>query len=328
MPAIVRSGGVFPQGWRDPAAIRDQGQAMAKTLFIDSTPDIDRLWRRVHRPEDPAVAVKFGPIAEADIAVRLGGYDTCIVDATYFTQATLERCHGLKHIVFLGTGAGSFIDLGAAERLGIKVSTIKGYGDTAVAEHAMGLVFAAARNIATMHKILREGGWQVMGGMELKGKTLGLIGLGGIGREMARLAKGIGLRTVAFNRSPVRDAPAPMVPIDELLASSDLVSLHLALNEGTREFLNRERLGKLKPGAILVNTARAGLVDEVALAELLGSGHIGHYATDVYSQEPPRPEEPLRTLARVTLTAHAGYNTPEAAMAMYRRAIDLVAGGW
>src|SRR5215831_16743633 len=80
MPAIVRSGGAFPQGWRDPAAIRDQGQAMAKTLFIDSTPDIDRLWRRVHRPQDPEVAVNFGPIAEADIVARLGGYDTCIVD--------------------------------------------------------------------------------------------------------------------------------------------------------------------------------------------------------------------------------------------------------
>ena len=84
----------------------------------------------------------------------------CIDDATYFTEATLKRCTGLKHIVFLGTGAGSFIDLAAAERLGIKVSTIKGYGDTAVAEHAMGLVFAAARHIATMHKIMRDGGWR------------------------------------------------------------------------------------------------------------------------------------------------------------------------
>ena len=116
-----------------------------------------------------------------------------------------------------------------------------------------------------------------------------------------------------------------MVSIDDLLARSDIVSLHLALNDGTRQFLDRARLGKLKPGAILVNTARAGVVDEAALVDLLRSGHIGHYATDVYAQEPPKPDDPLRMLDNVTLTAHAGYNTPEAAMTMYRRAIDLAA---
>jgi D-3-phosphoglycerate dehydrogenase / 2-oxoglutarate reductase len=305
-----------------------QDQAMPRTLFIDSTPDIDRLWKRVHRAGDIPVAVNMGPVGEADIPGLLQGYDTCIDDATYFTQAALGRCNGLKHIVFLGTGAASFIDLAAAERAGIKVSTIKGYGDTAVAEHAMGLVFAAARHIATMHKALRDGGWQVMQGMELKGKTLGLIGLGGIGREMARLAKGIGLEAIAFNRTPVRDAPVPMVAIDELLARSDIVSLHLALNDGTRHFLDRARLQRLKPGAILVNTARAGVVDEAALVDLLRSGHIGHYATDVFAQEPPKLDEPLRGLDNVTLTAHSGYNTPEAAMTMYRRAIDLAAAGW
>ena len=301
---------------------------MPRTLLINSTPDIDRLWRRVHGAGDIAIAVNMGPVAEGDIPRLLQGYDTCINDATYFTEATLGRCTGLKHIVFLGTGAASFIDLAAADRLGIKVSTIKGYGDTAVAEHAMGLVFASARHIATMHKILREGGWQVMQGAQLRGKTLGLIGFGGIGREMARLAKGIGLEVIAFNRSAVEGAPVPMVAIDELLARSDIVSLHLALNDGTREFLDRARLQKLKPGAILVNTARAGVVDETALVDLLRSGHIGHYATDVFSQEPPRPDEPLRKLDNVTLTAHSGYNTPEAAMTMYRRAIDLAAAGW
>ncbi len=301
---------------------------MPRTLLIDSTSDIDRLWRRVHGAGDIAIAVNMGPVADGDIPRLLQGYDTCINDATYFTEGTLARCTGLKHIVFLGTGAVSFIDLAAADRLGIKVSTIKGYGDTAVAEHAMGLVFAAARHIATMHKILREGGWKVMQGMELKGKTLGLIGFGGIGREMARLAEGIGLEAIAFNRSAVEGAPVPMVAIDELLARSDIVSLHLALNDGTRLFLDRTRLQKLKPGAILVNTARAGVVDETALVDLLRSGHIGHYATDVFSQEPPRPDEPLRKLDNVTLTAHSGYNTPEATMTMYRRAIDLAAAGW
>ena len=300
---------------------------MPKTLFIDSTPDIDRLWRRVHGPQDPAISVHMGPVTEAEIPSLLYGYDTAIVDATYFTKATLERCGDLKHLVFLGTGAGSFIDLAAAAAAGIKVSTIKGYGDTAVAEHAVGLMLAAARNIAGMHAILRDGGWQVMQGMELKGKTLGLIGLGGIGREMARIGKGIGLAVIAFNRSPLADAPVPMLPLETLLARADVVSLHLALNDGTRGFLNRTRLEMMKPGAILVNTARAGVVEEAALLELLRTGQIGHYATDVYAEEPPPPNDPLRRSDRVTLTAHAAYNTPEAAMTMYRRAIDLAARG-
>ena len=301
---------------------------MPKTLFINSTPDIDRLWRVVHKPGDIPVTVNMGPVVEADIPRLLAGYDTCIIDATYFSRAALTSCTGLKHIVFLGTGAGSFIDLQAAEQAGIKVSTIKGYGDTAVAEHAMGLVFAAARQIAVMHKVLCDGGWQVMQGMELKGKTLGLVGLGGIGREMARLGEGIGLTVIAFNRSAIKDAPVPVVPIDDLLARSDIVSLHLALNDGTHHFLDRARLQRLKPGAILINTARAGVVDEAALVDLLRSGHIAHYATDVFAQEPPRPDDALRTLDRVTLTAHSGYNTPEAARTMYRRAIDLAAMGW
>ena len=300
---------------------------MPKTLFIDSTPDIDRVWKRVHGPGDIAVAVNMGPIAEADIPKQVDGYDTVINDATYFNEKTLALCKGLRHIVFLGTGAASFVDLAAASRLGIKVSTISGYGDTTVAEHAMGLVFAAARHIATMHGMVRSGGWRPLQGMELRGKTLGVVGLGGIGREMARLASGIGLQVVAYNRSARPDAKVPMVGIDELLAQSDIVSLHLGLNDETRGFLDRAKLQKTRSGVIIVNTARAGVVDEAALIELLKSGHVGHYATDVFAKEPPDPRDPLLALDNVTVTAHAGYNTPEAAMTMYRRAIDLAKSG-
>ncbi len=300
---------------------------MSRTLFIDSTPDVDRVWKQVHGPGDIAIAVNMGPVAEGDIPGKVAGYETVINDATYFNEATLKHCSGLKHIVFLGTGAASFVDVAAAQRLGIKVSTIGGYGDTTVAEHAMGLVFAAARHIATMHGIVRSGGWRPMQGMELKGKTLGVVGLGGIGREMARIAQGVGLKVIAFNRSAVAGAAVPLLPIDELLVSADIVSLHLALNDATRGFLDRTRLRKTKPGVIIVNTARAGVVDEPALVDLLHSGHIGHYATDVFAKEPVPADEPLLKLENVTLTAHAGYNSPEASMTMYRRAIDLAAAG-
>lgn len=296
---------------------------MPKTLFVDSTPDIDTVWKRVHGPKDIPVVVNMGPVDEKDVPAKVAGYDTVINDATYFSAPTLEKCKDLKHIVFLGTGAASFVDVEAARKLGIKVSTISGYGDTTVAEHAMGLVFAAARHIATMHGIVRAGGWRPMQGMELRGKTLGIVGLGGIGREMARIAGGIGLKVLAWNRTPKPDT----VPLETLLAQSDIVSLHLALNDRTRGFLDRARLGKTRKGVIVVNTARAGVVDEPALIDLLKSGHIGHYATDVFGKEPPEPSEPLLGLDNVTLTSHAGYNTPEAAMTMYRRAIDLAAGG-
>jgi D-3-phosphoglycerate dehydrogenase / 2-oxoglutarate reductase len=300
---------------------------MPRTLFIDSTPDIDRLWKKVHGPDDGEIAINMGPVAEADIPKRVDGYDTVINDATYFNEVTLKLCRGLKHIVFLGTGAASFVDLAAAARRGIKVSTISGYGDTTVAEHAMGLMFAATRHIATMHGIVRGGGWRPMQGIELRGKILGVVGLGGIGREMARIASGVGLEVIAYNRSARPAASVPMVGIDGLLRQSDIVSLHLGLNDETRGFLDRGRLQKTKPGVIIVNTARAGVVDEPALIDLLKSGHVGHYATDVLAKEPPDPDEPLLTLDNVTLTAHAGYNTPEAAMTMYRRAIDLVKAG-
>lgn len=296
---------------------------MPRTLFIDSTPDIDRVWKRVHGSADIPITVAMGLVSEEEVPGRVAGYDTVINDATYFSEPTLKRCTGLKHIVFLGTGAASFVDLAAAERLGIKVSTIGGYGDTTVAEHAIGLVFAAARHIATMHGIVRGGGWRPMQGMELRGKTLGIVGLGGIGAEMARIASGIGLKVIAYNRTPKPGT----VALDELLATADIISLHLGLNDATRGFLSRERLGKAKRGVIVVNTARAGVVDEPALIELLKSGHVGHYATDVFSKEPPAPDEPLLALDNVTLTSHAGYNTPEAAMTMYRRAIDLAAKG-
>src|SRR5258708_1579916 len=148
-----------------------------------------------------------------------------------------------------------------------------------------------------------------------------IVVLGGIGREMARIAGGVGLKVLAYNRSPKPGT----VPIDEVLAKSDIVSLQLGLNDHTRGFLDRQRLGKTKLGVIIVNTARAGVVDEPALIERLRSGHVGHYATDVFGKEPPSADEPLLKLDNVTLTAHAGYNTPEAAMTMYRRAIDLAA---
>ena len=293
-------------------------------IFLDCTDDMAPLWEGVRQPGDPAVAVNMSPGQPADIPALLAGYDVCIDDHSYFDAATLSRCAGLKRIVFLGTGASSFIDIAAAERCGIAVETIKGYGDTTVAEHTVALAMAAARDVARMDREVRAGQWRQAAGVQLLGKTLGIIGLGGIGREVARMAGGLGMAVLAWNRTPIAGALAPGAALDDVLARSDILCLTLALNEATRGFLNADRLARTKPGVIFVNTARADLVDNAALVRLLASGHIRHAAIDVFSPEPPAPDDPLLSLPNVTLTAHAGFMTPEATMTMLRRALDLV----
>jgi D-3-phosphoglycerate dehydrogenase len=294
------------------------------TIFLDCTDDMAPLWARIQRPGDPPVALNMCPGQPEDAAALLAGYDICIDDHTYFDAALLGRCAGLKRIVFLGTGASSFIDIAAAEANGIAVDTIKGYGDTTVAEHTIALLMAACRGIARMDREVREGAWRQIEGIQMLGKTLGIIGVGGIGKEVARMAQGLGMKVLAWNRSPIAAPPAPMVPLDEVLAQSDFLCLALALNDATRGFLDAEKLGRTKPGVVFVNTARADIVDNAALAALLRSGHVRHAAIDVFSREPPDPADPLLTAPNVTLSAHAGFMTPEATMTMLRRAMDLV----
>jgi len=298
-------------------------------LFLDCTSDMIRLWERVLRPNDPQIRVNIADAQPADVAALLDGYDICIDDHTYFDADLLGRCTGLKHIVFLGTGASSFIDIAAASQHGIKVHTIKGYGDTTVAEHTIALAMAAARNVARMDREVRAGGWRQIEGVQLYGKTLGIIGLGGIGRELARMALGLGMNVLAWNRSPIAEPAAPLVALDQVLAESDILCVTLGLNEHTRGFLDHAKLAQTKPGVILVNTARAAIVDAGALLALLRSGHIRHAAIDVFAQEPPAADDPLLTADNVTLTAHAGFMTPEATLRMLRIAVDLAtaAGG-
>ena len=266
---------------------------MPKDPFIDSTPEIDRLWKRVHRPGDIPIAVNMGPVAEGDIPKVLAGYDTASTMRPTSPSRRCARCAGSSTSSSLAP-APAASSISPPRSAGIKVSTIKGYGDTAVAEHAMGLVFAAARHIATMHKIMRDGGWQVMQGMELKGKTLGLVGLGGIGREMARLAKGIGLEVIAYNRTPVKTRrcrwwhrrSAGSIGHREPASRPQRWHARLSRPDAARQAQAGRHPGQHRAG-------RSG--GRGALIDLLRSGQIGHYATDVYAQEPPKPDEPLRS---------------------------------
>jgi D-3-phosphoglycerate dehydrogenase len=296
-----------------------------KSIFIDCNKQLAPVFARARRSDDPPIAINTEAFQSKDLPRLLAGYDICLDDHSYMPTEVMVECRGLKHIVFLGTGASSYMDVPALAGLGITVHTIKGYGDIAVAEHTMALIFACGRDLARMDRAVRAGVWDPLESMQLNGKTLGLIGLGGIGREVARIARGIGMEVLAWNRSPRPDAGgAPLVDLDELLARADVISLHLALNDETRGLLDRERLARTKPGVILVNTARGALVDEAALIDALERGHIRHAGLDVFHAEPLKPDHPLARIENVTLTSHAGFRTLEASMTLMRRAIDIV----
>ena len=183
-------------------------------------------------------------------------------------------------------------------------------------------MFAACRDIARMDREVRAGTWTPHEGVQLLGKTLGVIGLGGIGSEVLRIGRGLGMEVIAWNRTP--KPGAPLVPLEELLERSDVISMNLTLNDETRGFLGPAQFARMKPGVIFVNTARAGLVDEASFIAALRSGRIGHAGLDVFHAEPLKPDNPLAHMDNVTLTAHAAFRTLEASMTLLRRAIDIV----
>jgi D-3-phosphoglycerate dehydrogenase len=295
-----------------------------KSLFLDCNDQLGPVWETVVRPDDPKIDVNMTPFAREDLPRVVGDYEIVLDDHSYMPTELVAQCKALRHVVFLGTGAASYMNVADLKDRGVTVHTIKGYGDTAVAEHTIALMFACARDIARMDREVRSGIWTPQEGMQLLGKTLGVIGLGGIGAEVARIARGIGMDVIAYNRTPKKDAPCPLVDIDTLLAKSDVVSVNLVLNDETRGFLSKERIARMKPGAILVNTARGAIVDEGALIAGLQDGIIRHAGLDVFHNEPLKADHPLAQLPNVTLTSHAAFRTLEASMTLLRRAIDIV----
>lgn len=295
-----------------------------RAIFVDANDSLAAVTERLLRADDPPVAIHRNPdITPADLPGLLEGHAIAIDDHTQFPVEVVKRCTGLKHIVFLGTGARSYMDPDALrDECGVEVHIIKGYGDTAVAEHAFALMWDAARQISAMDAAVRAGEWPRTVGMQLTGKTVGLVGAGGIGAEMARLCNGIGMRVIAWNRSPRAIPGVEFVPLERLLAGSDVVSLHLLLSDGTRGFLSAERIAQMKPGAILVNTARGAIVDEDAMTAALRSGRLGHAALDVYGVEPLPADSPLRGLRNATLAPHAAFRTPEASDNLMEAALE------
>ena len=297
-----------------------------KATFIDCPPFLHELYQGELREIVPDLSINIGSPSAVETIRLLEGSAFAMNDHTMMDAALLEACPGLKCIVFLGTGAASYIDLDAAKRLGIRVRAYGGYGDQSVAEHALALMFAAGRGIARMDREIRAGTWEPQSGIEFAGKTLGVVGTGGIGKAMVRLGAGLGMRVLAWNRSGVPDdLPCRAAELDDLLAQADVVSIHLTLNEHTRGFIDRRRLGLVKPEAILINTARGAIVDEAALVEALQHRRIRHAGLDVFLDEPLAPRHALAGLPNVTLSAHAGFATREASERLLRMALEILA---
>ena len=260
--------------------------------------------------------------ASAISSGRLGDAEIAIIDHTSMPTPLAAQCRGLKHVVFLGTGARSYMNPEQLAERGIAVHIIKGYGDTAVAECAVALMWASAKGFARMDCGMRAGQWLGIEGVQLTCKTLGLVGFGAIASEVARIALGAGMKIVAWNRSPRAHPGVEFLSLERVLADSDMLSLHLLLTDETKGLVSRARIATMKSGVILVNTARGALVDEEAMIETLRSGHIRHAGLDVFALEPLPAGHVLTTLENVTLSAHSAFRTPEASDNLIGAALD------
>jgi len=266
------------------------------------------------------------PKDKADLIERCRDAEAVYLDYSLMDAEVLRGLPALRFVCFLGIGYRNHVDVEEATRRGVTVTYTPDYGATSVAEHALGLVLALTRHIATSFVSMREGRWEPgsFKGVELRGQTLGLVGLGPIGQEMARLGAGIGMRLVGWTRRAGPDRARhglTLVPLEEVFSGSDVVSVHLSYNAETEGLVSAALLARMRPEAFFVNTARARVVDTTALAVLLRARRIAGAALDVHEAEPPPAEYAFRDLPNVLITPHIGYNTREAASNMLRIAI-------
>jgi D-3-phosphoglycerate dehydrogenase len=302
-------------------------------ILPDAGPDIADAFAR----HDGGARVKVftGTPDHGELLSRIGTARTVVLGgAARIDAGVIAACPSLAEIVFLGTGAAAYVDLLAAEARAIRVHTIRGYGNRVVAEHTIALLFAVWRDIAAQDAAIRAGGWSAAPIGELAGKTLGLIGLGAIGAEVARCAHALGMTVLGWARRPMEVPGVRQVDLDTLLEMADAVSLHLAHSPQTEGFLDAGRLRQMKRGAILINTARAELTDEAEILAMLHDGHLAGAGLDVLPVEPPvEPVPPLLAayrareswlVGRLIVTPHSAFHTPAAYQDIRRKSAETM----
>ena len=266
----------------------------------------------------------------AELARRIAGAAVVVNIRAYskFTADLLAGCPTLRLISVWGAGT-DHVDLEACRRLGVAVTSTPGANALAVAEHTLALMLAAARQIPPLDRGTREGKWPRGLGVQLHGKTLGIVGLGAIGRQVAAMARGLGMRVVAWTYHPDPDLAArlgvELMDFERVLGEADVLSVHLRQTRETTGLIGAREIARMKRGAILVNTARGPIVSRDALVEALRGGHLGAAALDVFDVEPVPPEDPLLTVPNAILTPHCAGMVPEAILAGLNAAVDNVA---
>jgi D-3-phosphoglycerate dehydrogenase len=271
-------------------------------------------------------------LSENDLIPLLADCDGCVAGLDHFTARALEAAPKLKVVSRYGVGFDQ-VDLAAAKARNIVVCNTPGVNSNAAADLTFALLLSLARRVPILDKKTREGQWPRSIGIELYGKTLGILGLGAVGRAVARRASGFSMRVIAY--SPHIDkkyAEANGIvatDFDTVIREADFLSLHCPLTDETRHFISADVMRSMKKGAILINTARGGIVDEAAAHESLVSGHLRGMGMDVYETEPPL-NSPLLALENVVLTPHTGSHTTEATEAMagtsVQNLIDVLSG--
>lgn len=280
--------------------------------------DLD--WSRLYSMVDQ---VEEYPRTRSDQLIeRLRDADLAVSNKCRIDEAVLAACPKLRWVGLTATGTDS-LDLEACQRHGVAVANVPGYSTNSVAQHTFALLLELANGVAARNASLRDGYWQtdvpdfygIRPHFELAGRTFGVIGYGAIGQAAARIAQGFGMRVIAYTRN-VRPQYAgdgvEFLPFEQVLAESDVVSLHCPATPETRGMINDKALGIMKPGAILLNTARGALVDEMAVCAALKVGRLGYYAADAFVHEPLDQKDALLRCPNVLLTPHVAWATQEA----------------
>lgn len=264
------------------------------------------------------------PLAPAELTDLLAEVDGVVAGLDEYTAEVITQAPRLRVISRYGVGTDR-VDLEAARAAGVAVANAPGTNSRSVAELTLGLMFSAARRIPMLAAAVADGGWPRADGIELGGRRLGVIGLGAIGRHVARAAAGLGMQVhgcdPAMGDGQIRELGIVPGSLDEVCAQADVLTLHVPLTEGTHHLLDARRLALLPQGAIVVNTARGGLLDEQATWEALEAGRLHGVAVDAYETEPPQ-ESPLVGHPRVVATPHSGAHTAEAVTRMADTSVE------
>jgi phosphoglycerate dehydrogenase-like enzyme len=290
-----------------------------------SAPNVERIRKvatvQIHRSR---------PSDATDLGERIRGADIVLSFRPAFTKfpkQALDRAPNLKMICISGTGVED-VDVSEATARRIAVANVPGPSNLAVAEHCLALLFAVARAVPAQDRAIRRGEWKAMQGIELGGKTLGVIGVGGISSALVPLARGLGMKVISWSRNndPARAAAigSRAVSFDELLAVADVISLHLRLNDTTRNMIGASQFARMKRGVILINTARGGVIEEAALVRALNDRQIAGAGLDVFAHEPLPAGHPFLTMENVVMTPVAAWSTVDASARMINQSIENV----